>query len=282
MSVTTPVDPNRMERQRTVAIDIESIPDPAWVDFKAKDLAAFDMGAHLKKMGRGELNAVAESLGVDPKPFKNMPDLTAEIVRVAAGDNVGDAGWPELVALHEGHAAEQLDGIMNKAVGYRALASRIVAIGVVSYYGDAEDPDPDMTFAVAGEDEAALIASIFDTVAKADVVTGFNIMGYDGPMLRWRALLNGVAVPEALSRMRRYSQRPVCDTMFELGNWDPQPRGTLEEWCWRFGLDAPAKTDWREIVAWSVGQDWDRLKAHVLQDTMAAGALYQAIRPALL
>ena len=272
-----------MERERTVAIDIESIPDPTWIDFKSKELDPFDLVAHLKKMGRGELNGVAASLGVDPKPFKNMPDLTAELLRVAAKvEDKGDAGWPELVALHEDHAADQLDGIMNRAVGYRALASKIVAIGVVSYYGDAEDPDPDMTFAVAGDDEAGLIASIFDTVAKADVVTGFNIMGYDGPMLRWRALLNGVAIPEPLWRFRRYSHRPVCDTMFELGNWDPQPRGTLEEWCWRFNLDAPAKTDWREIIAWYVGEDWDALKAHVLKDTMAAGALYQAIKPALL
>lgn len=280
--VGIPDDPNRKERRRTVSIDIETIPDPEWVDMKQEGLPAFDMARYFKDMKRGDLNAVAEGMGVNPKPYKTAGDLTKELLRVVRDVTEDDAAYPVVVGLEGGHEATILDDVMSKAVGLRALASKVVAIGVVSYFGDAEDPSPERTFAVAGNDESHLIESVYDAVEDADLLTGFNLVGFDGPMLRWRACLCNVDVPPLLwGPFRRYYSFPHCDTMFELGNWDPRPRGTLEEWCWRFGLDAPAKTDWREILAWYTNGDWEALKSHVMQDTIAAGALYQRIQGSL-
>ena len=279
--MVTPDDPNRMERSRVVSIDCETIPDPDWLQYKSSTFVPFDLVRYLDKMQRGELNALATAWGIDPKPFKNMPDLKAELNRVAPMLDEGDAGYVELMGLYESHDADQGDELMRSAVQYRAMASQIVAVGCVSYYGGAEDPDPERTFAVAGEDEAALITSIFDLVTGADVVTGFNLYGFDQPMLRWRACLLGIPLPAKLWKFRRYSSMPCCDTMYELGNWDPRPRGTLEDWAWRFGVEAPAITDFREIILWYQAQDWDALRAHVLQDAMSAGQLYHRILPAL-
>jgi hypothetical protein len=281
MSIVTPDDTNRKERMRVVSIDCETIPDPDWLEYKAGDLEPFDLDRYLGKMQRGEMNTLATTWGIDPKPFKNMGDMRAELLRVAPTLDEGDAGYPELIGLYDRHNADQGDGLMRSAVQYRAMASQIVAVGCVSYYGGAEDPDPDRTFSVAGDNEGELIRSIFQHVEEADIVTGFNLYGFDQPMLRWRACLLGINLPAKLWKFRRYSDWPLCDTMFELGNWEPSPRGTLEDWAWRFGVEPPAKTDFREIIMWYQAGDWNALRAHVLQDAQSAGALYHRISPAL-
>lgn len=279
--MVTPDDTNRREKMRVVSIDTETVPDPDWLAYKSDGFESFDLVRHLEKMKRADLNVLATTWGINPKLFKNAGDLMAELNRVAPSLEEGDAGYPEFIALYDNHDADQGDGLLRSAVQYRAMASQIVAVGCVSYYGGAEDPDPERTFAVAGDDEAALIKSIHDLVEEADIVTGFNLYGFDQPMLRWRACLLGIDLPKKLWKFRRYSDWPCCDTMFELGNWEPHPKGTLEDWAWRFGVEPPAITDFREIILWYQSQDWEALRAHVLQDAMSAGALYHRIKPAL-
>src|SRR5262245_3159130 len=96
---------------------------------------------------------------------------------------------------------------------------------------------------VGERSEKALIASFVDRIAELTprLVT-FNGSSFDFPVLRYRAMIHGVAAPGLSARpyFHRYSEDAVdlCDV---LSSFSPQGRATLHELCRVMGL--PGKPD---------------------------------------
>jgi predicted PolB exonuclease-like 3'-5' exonuclease len=96
---------------------------------------------------------------------------------------------------------------------------------------------------VGERSEKALISSFVDRVAELSprLVT-FNGSTFDLPVLRYRALVHGVAAPGLSSRpyFNRYTEDAVdlCDV---LSSFSPQAKVTLHELCRVMGL--PGKPD---------------------------------------
>jgi predicted PolB exonuclease-like 3'-5' exonuclease len=91
--------------------------------------------------------------------------------------------------------------------------------------------------------EKALIASFVDRIAElSPQLVTFNGSSFDLPVLRYRAMVHGVAAPGLALRpyFHRYTEDAVdlCDV---LASFSPQGKATLHEMCKVMGL--PGKPD---------------------------------------
>jgi 3'-5' exonuclease len=96
---------------------------------------------------------------------------------------------------------------------------------------------------VGERSEKALISSFVDRIAElSPQLVTFNGSSFDLPVLRYRALVHGVAAPGLFSRtyFNRYTEDAVdlCDV---LSSFSPQGKVTLHELCRVMGL--PGKPD---------------------------------------
>ncbi|GEP01854.1 3'-5' exonuclease [Methylobacterium haplocladii] len=156
---------------------------------------------------------------------------------------------PDLDAVARVHRLDPSDTAAARAAlgkGFpKPLYHRIVAIGMLA----AEQVAGvwrvrSLSAGHAGErDETALIAD-FDAMlvqTRPRLVT-FNGSGFDLPVLRYRALINGVAAPGLNARpyFRRYAMDALdlCDV---LGGFDPRAKVGLDALCRALGI--PGKRD---------------------------------------
>ena len=111
----------------------------------------------------------------------------------------------------------------------------IVCIGALVAHQDNERWIVDVLGAptVAKRSEKELIASFVDRIAELtpQLVT-FNGSSFDLPVLRYRAMVNGISAPGLASRpyFNRYTEDAVdlCDV---LSSFSPQGKATLHEMC---------------------------------------------------
>jgi predicted PolB exonuclease-like 3'-5' exonuclease len=122
----------------------------------------------------------------------------------------------------------------------------IVCIGaLVAHRGEAGPWIIDALGAphVGERPEKALIASFVDRIAElSPQLVTFNGSSFDLPVLRYRAMVHGVAAPGLASRsyFHRYTEDAIdlCDV---LSSFSPQGKATLHELCRVMGL--PGKPD---------------------------------------
>src|SRR5215831_3164600 len=96
---------------------------------------------------------------------------------------------------------------------------------------------------ISERSEKALISSFVDRIAElAPQLVTFNGSSFDLPVLRYRAMVNGVAAPGLSMRQyfNRYTEDAIdlCDV---LSSFSPQGKATLHELCRVMGL--PGKPD---------------------------------------
>jgi predicted PolB exonuclease-like 3'-5' exonuclease len=122
----------------------------------------------------------------------------------------------------------------------------IVCIGaLVAHRGEAGPWIMDALGAphVGERPEKALISAFVDRIAElSPQLVTFNGSSFDLPVLRYRAMVHGVAAPGLASRsyFHRYTEDAVdlCDV---LSSFSPQGKATLHELCRVMGL--PGKPD---------------------------------------
>jgi len=91
------------------------------------------------------------------------------------------------------------------------LTPHLCHVGAVSFW--TEDDGDQVRIS---DDEVKLVAGAMDRIASTGTVIGWNITGFDLPLLEIRARLLGVPVPMGLRRGRYYAEH-VVDLMTEWG-----------------------------------------------------------------
>jgi len=126
--------------------------------------------------------------------------------------------------------------------------------------------------------ESDVLRAFWKVAASADRLAGYNIMGFDLPILYRRSWVLGVETTRF--RARRYSSEDVIDVMQLLYNWGngPGPRArSLKVVCAMYGIDNPlpdldgsqyeglSPDERREYCANDVRMTWELLqKIHLI------------------
>ncbi len=262
----------------TYVLDIETDADPRAVDFlgdspppsKPLSVNAFT------KLGRDGLNEAAREMGVaEPETVKKMDVLAADLLKLVEG---GQAP-PQIFAAKQ---EEEFDAWREKIVDdcrlhpCFAMINAITILPVPIGEQTDEEAEEELGFcSAAGPDEVEILVQAMDALGDAGRLVTFNGHDFDLPLIRTRCVLQGIRLPNILSRMPGlYETEKHIDLRFVLGGYRQQRTGTLRQWCWRFGVDPlPPVTSLDDLAEWVGTEQWGKLADHCRKDTVATRQL---------
>ena len=261
----------------TFVLDIETDADPSAVDFLADSpppAKPISVNA-FKNLGRDGLNEAAREMGIaEPEAVKKMDTLAADLLALVEG---GQAPPQSFAARQE----EEVDAWRAKIVDdcrvhpCFAMINAITVLPVPSGNQTDEEAEEELGFcSAAGPDEVEILVQAMDALGDAGRVVTFSGHDFDLPLLRTRAVLQGIRLPKILSTMPGlYETDRHVDLRFVLGGYRFKT-GTLRQWCWRFGVDPlPPVTSLDDLAEWVGTEAWDKLRAHCRADTVATRTL---------
>lgn len=254
---------------RACTFDLETIGDP-----QLMALAAQHPDANYKPSSRWKPETV------EAKRREHIEKFFAELKDKAALDTqmnmiVSAAVWDD----------DEQGGVMTLADAAAALGFEIPQEVWTSMVEQMEIPE---SFAEqVYKAEAHLLKVFWQSVAGYRLISGFNIYGFDVPVLKMRTvrhLLAGVRPSQTLN-WRRYDQgRPWVDTRMFLTDWDAFMKGKLADWSRRIGVEAPGKAmgiEGKDVPQLVADGRWDDLREYNFGDAKGEHALFEALRPLL-
>ena len=141
---------------------------------------------------------------------------------------------------------------------------RIVAIGTQR----EDEAEPYVYF--AGEDrEADMLRAFWDQVGQR-VTIGYNILGFDLPVLLRRSLYLGVAHPHV--SLDKYRTNHI-DLQMRLSFNGQMKFRPLSFYCRRFGIPCDDETSGKDIAALVASGEWGKVQAHCSADVVKTRAL---------
>lgn len=199
-------------------------------------------------------------------PARGFDEIDDDLPDIMSG-NVGDIeSWlkavspaPEVVDLLRGIENEQkkprkgvhdaLDKILKSVDDYdNALADRCKLLSTTPEFcsicalGFAIDGEEPVGILITNEDEERqALAMFWEMAMRADVLVGFNIVGFDLPVIITRSIILGVTA----SRMFDLKWgKGVCDIYLQRfggrGNTDKRKPGKLKDLAAIYGIEVPA------------------------------------------
>jgi predicted PolB exonuclease-like 3'-5' exonuclease len=145
---------------------------------------------------------------------------------------------------HQGNSDEEIRAAMGDKFP-KHIYHTIICIGALVAHQDGGQWTIDALGAphLGERPEKALIASFVDRIAElSPQLVTFNGSSFDLPVLRYRAMVHGIAAPGLTLRpyFNRYTEDAIdlCDV---LSSFSPQGKATLHELCRVMGL--PGKSD---------------------------------------
>lgn len=148
--------------------------------------------------------------------------------------------------------------------------ARVVAIGYVYDAGGSG--------ALIGEDEKKLLSDFWELTRaypRTGIrrICGFNVLGFDLPVLLRRSCLLRVQMPRI--SLARYRTDSVIDLMQLLSDWGKRPYHSLKRACKLFGVDDPMPTEDGSQVA---EMDDETLRKYAAAGAQMARGLAQKMR----
>lgn len=175
---------------------------------------------------------------------------------------------PEKIAAY---VAEKQAEAVNRA-GLDLDLCRIVAVGLM-----AEGLDQVRVFvAKDSDDEAAMLRELWAylTLDRHPVLVGFNMIGFDLPVLIRRSQYLGVTYPRLV--LDRY-RTPHEDLMLKL-TWNGLVKAkSLKFYAKRFGIPCDDTVSGADIGALVAAGDWEKVVSHVTSDVKLTAALAERI-----
>lgn len=147
--------------------------------------------------------------------------------------------------------------------------ARIVAIGM--QFNDMAEPTVWLCKTEAEEKDA--LESFWDAIKPYPYprLVGFNVCGYDIPLMLRRSLYLGVDAPPI--QIGRYRHPDVDDLMLDLSFDGALKLRGLAFYCKRFGIDIPDPLTGADIGLAVAEGRWDDVRHHVTADILKTAAL---------
>lgn len=190
-----------------------------------------------------------------------LPEAAAFAEPVAAPANYKD---PEKIAAY---VAEKQAEQVNRA-GLDLDLCRVVAVGLL----EEGLADVQVRVAKSADDEAEMLRDLWGalTLDRHPVLVGFNMIGFDLPVLIRRSQYLGVPYPRLV--LDRY-RTPHEDLMLKL-TWNGLVRArSLKFYAKRFGIPVEDSISGADIAALVEAGDWDGVISHVTSDVKLTAAL---------
>ncbi len=202
------------------------------------------------------------------------PAVRAELAaKITPPGNISKA---ETIAAWE---AEKKPGLVDDAVKKTSFDGLYGSIACVCWAQDGmavENTDP-------AHSEHHLLADLFgwiesETTHKGEVqFIGHNIIGFDLPFIKHRAIIHGIRPPHAL--MRAFSAKPwdgvVSDTML-MWSADRERRVSMDKLCKAFGI--PGKGDFDgSMVAETWPVDPQKVIDYCIDDVKRTREIYKRL-----
>jgi DNA polymerase III epsilon subunit-like protein len=148
-----------------------------------------------------------------------------------------------------------------------ALTGRIVCIGML-----IDDGARLAETAIAGEDEAEILAEFWGTIHPTDVIVGHNVHEFDVPFIRQRSWILGIR-PSRVIDLRKYYTADVKDTLQLWTNWGFKKGVTLDALgaALHCGQKIGHGTD---VAQWWAARDLDAIKMYCLGDVRVTYLVY--------
>jgi predicted PolB exonuclease-like 3'-5' exonuclease len=102
-------------------------------------------------------------------------------------------------------------------------------------------------------------------------LVGFNLLGFDAPLLLRRALYLGVRAPNI--QIDRFKHPNVIDLMDILNYSGRMKSHSLAFYCSRFGIQVNDENSGKDIAALIAADNWAAVEAHCASDVQATYAL---------
>jgi hypothetical protein len=197
---------------------------------------------------------------------------------VLAAENARDKGAREGMlkliksARETKNAADSAYANRIKLLSVTPLYCRIVAIGMQAGY--REDP-PEAILCKSIDDERAALTRFWGAVEKYSPLVGFNIRGFDVPVLLCRSIILGITPPRVINR-GRYSNREILDLMQEI-HGDRCPSGFgLKPTCRMLGIHPDAdEVDGSQVNDLVEASNWDAVAEYVRSDVRLVQRLHR-------
>jgi predicted PolB exonuclease-like 3'-5' exonuclease len=194
-----------------------------------------------------------------------LPEAANYAEPVAAPANYKD---PEKIAAY---IAERQAEQVNRA-GLDLDLCRIVAIGLLPERETAVR----VFTAPSPHDEKVMLIDLWDylTRDRHPVLVGFNMIGFDLPVLIRRSQYLGVVYPRMV--LDRY-RTPHEDLMLKL-TWNGLVKArSLKFYAKRFGIPVEDEVSGADIAGLVEAGDWDKVISHVTSDVRLTAALAERI-----
>lgn len=147
---------------------------------------------------------------------------------------------------------------------------RIVALGRV-----IEDSVPRVWLCRDEDEERAALQAFWDGL-KGFQIVGFNVNGFDVPVLLRRSQYLGVKTPRL--QVEKYRHPQIIDLMLELSFNGMLSYHGLDFYCKRFALDVPADaTTGAQMPDLVAAGDWAAIEAHLTADLQKTAALAERL-----
>jgi predicted PolB exonuclease-like 3'-5' exonuclease len=206
--------------------------------------------------------------------IETLPDLDAARALLNAPD-AEEAALRAAIGRHYARGDEAPEQAFLKPPLHR-----LCCLGLLSARRDsAEDlwrVEALGTWTLAEESEATMLARFDRALRRGPVLVGFNSGGFDLPVLRYRALALGVAMPNlhagAFNYLYRYGDRHL-DLMDRLSGFRASTPPSLAECCALLGLPLKAEMDGERVEGlWAAGEA-ARIAAYCRADVAATWLL---------
>ncbi len=159
-----------------------------------------------------------------------------------------------------------------KLLSVTPLYCRIVAIGFQAGYSSGP---PEAILCRNVDEEKAGLERLWAAIEKHSPVVGFNIRGFDVPVILARSIILGITPPKVLNRSR-YNSRDILDLMTEI-HGDRCPAGFgLKPTCRMLGIDPEAaEVDGSCVNDMVEAGQWDDIAAYVRSDVRLVQRLHR-------
>jgi hypothetical protein len=121
----------------------------------------------------------------------------------------------------------------------------------------------------------AMWTGIAECIGNGGQIVGYNLIGYDLPLLMRRAQY--LSIPFTPIDLNKYRPGAVLDLQNVLSFQGAKPFRSLSFYCRRFDIDVPDSTSGADMPALIAAGDWDAVRTHNLADLRRTQALAQRL-----